>query len=248
MTPLRRKNVLKFAGELLDPTGLYYLRARLYDPSSGRFTRRDPASPDPGEPYISSYAYAANRPTSMIDPSGMTFIPSNEGQDAAQKPASPGSTERQLQLHRPGDRNTVVCPIPAGYPKKIAPPGVHATDGLKGYPAMDFMAPAGTPVLAVVDGKIRRWSGSDPANGPVGNIHGPFGFSIYLAGSSGSDFYYTHLGTRRRSPGQPVRAGDIVGTIGNYARWGGANHAHIGVHGGPITIGMVYRSPQVGGR
>lgn len=36
-------NFLKFTGEYLDPTGLYHLRARQYDPSMGRFTRRDPA-------------------------------------------------------------------------------------------------------------------------------------------------------------------------------------------------------------
>lgn len=33
--PASPQNVLKFAGELLDPTGLYYLRARLYDPVAG---------------------------------------------------------------------------------------------------------------------------------------------------------------------------------------------------------------------
>ena len=36
-------NLMKFTGEYLDPTGLYYLRARQYDPVSGRFLTTDPA-------------------------------------------------------------------------------------------------------------------------------------------------------------------------------------------------------------
>ena len=36
-------NFVNFTGEYQDPTGLYHLRARQYDPVSGRFTRTDPA-------------------------------------------------------------------------------------------------------------------------------------------------------------------------------------------------------------
>ncbi|MFB0535683.1 MAG: RHS repeat-associated core domain-containing protein [Anaerolineae bacterium] len=36
-----------FAGEMQDPTGLIYLRARWYDPATGRFLTRDPV---PGVP------------------------------------------------------------------------------------------------------------------------------------------------------------------------------------------------------
>lgn len=35
-------NLLKFTGEYLDPSGLYHLRARQYDPQLGRFLARDP--------------------------------------------------------------------------------------------------------------------------------------------------------------------------------------------------------------
>ena len=35
-------NFVKFTGEYQDPTGLYHLRARQYDPASGRFLRLDP--------------------------------------------------------------------------------------------------------------------------------------------------------------------------------------------------------------
>jgi RHS repeat-associated protein len=66
-------NFMKFAGEYLDPTGLYHLRARQYDPARGRFMQRDPAEPDSGSPLLSSYVYAANRPTVYVDPSGATY-------------------------------------------------------------------------------------------------------------------------------------------------------------------------------
>lgn len=63
-------NLLKFTGEYADPTGLYHLRARQYDPGSGRFLTRDRLSPIASDPYVSAYAYVGNRPTLLIDPSG----------------------------------------------------------------------------------------------------------------------------------------------------------------------------------
>jgi RHS repeat-associated protein len=64
---------LRFTGELRDDaTGLYYLRARDYDPASGRFLQPDPLSPGLGSPARSPYAYAEGRPTARTDPSGMS--------------------------------------------------------------------------------------------------------------------------------------------------------------------------------
>ncbi len=63
-------NLMRFTGEYLDPTGLYHLRARQYDPASGRFLARDPRPARPNEPFVSAYAYVANRPTAFIDPTG----------------------------------------------------------------------------------------------------------------------------------------------------------------------------------
>ena len=61
---------MRFAGEYLDPTGLYHLRARQYDPASGRFLGRDPIPGPPADPYVSAYVYADNAPTVLLDPSG----------------------------------------------------------------------------------------------------------------------------------------------------------------------------------
>src|SRR5206468_2213676 len=65
-------NTFRFAGELYDSaTGLYDLRAREYDPATGRFLSTDPLAPDLSEPSLSAYVYASQRPTLYIDPSGL---------------------------------------------------------------------------------------------------------------------------------------------------------------------------------
>jgi RHS repeat-associated protein len=63
-------NFWQFAGEYLDPTGLYHLGARQYDPVSGRFLSRDPLPQPRSEPATSSYAYVGGRATLLVDPSG----------------------------------------------------------------------------------------------------------------------------------------------------------------------------------
>ncbi|MGW6934688.1 RHS repeat-associated core domain-containing protein [Lentzea sp. NPDC054927] len=64
-------NPLRFTGQYQDSSageGNYYLRARTYNPDTGRFTSTDPM-PQPG-PAISSYAYAENNPVAFSDPTG----------------------------------------------------------------------------------------------------------------------------------------------------------------------------------
>lgn len=61
-----------FTGEQRDTaTGLYYLRARYYDPATGSFTQADPfpgllASPQTLNPY----PYVTNNPANLTDPGG----------------------------------------------------------------------------------------------------------------------------------------------------------------------------------
>lgn len=106
----------------------------------------------------------------------------------------------------------------------------HPTAGLEGFPAYDYMARAGTPVVAPVGGKIVRFSGHDPSQGPTDGVHGPFGWSLYLQGNDGHTYYMTHLGSRDVKVGQTVKPGAVLATIGDYAKWGGADHVHMGVH------------------
>ena len=64
-----------FTGEQHDPTGLIHLRARQYDPNTGRFASVDPVQPGaPGTTGWNLYAYAGNNPTNWTDPSGELAI------------------------------------------------------------------------------------------------------------------------------------------------------------------------------
>ncbi|MEK4297356.1 RHS repeat domain-containing protein [Paenibacillus sp. FSL R5-0914] len=65
-------NSFKYAGEIYDEeTGLYYLRARYYDPSIGRFINEDTYEGQINNPLsLNLYTYATNNPLMYIDPTG----------------------------------------------------------------------------------------------------------------------------------------------------------------------------------
>ncbi len=65
----RVSSPIRFSGQYLDTeSGFYYMRAREYDPSTGRFLETDPLACDAG--CTSSYVYADDQPTVKVDPSG----------------------------------------------------------------------------------------------------------------------------------------------------------------------------------
>jgi RHS repeat-associated protein len=65
-------NVYLFRGEQYDPDlGLYYLRARYYNPLTGRFMSRDPLDGNGYYPKtLHKYLYAGGDPVDAIDPTG----------------------------------------------------------------------------------------------------------------------------------------------------------------------------------
>ncbi len=69
-------NPFRYCGELYDNTsGLYYLRARHYDPSMGRFISEDSYLGNGTEPLsLNLYTYCANNPILYFDPSGNYYI------------------------------------------------------------------------------------------------------------------------------------------------------------------------------
>lgn len=62
---------MRFHGQYFDTNlSLYDMRARDYQPSTGRFTDVDPAPLQAGKPFTSTYGYASNQVTTLNDPSG----------------------------------------------------------------------------------------------------------------------------------------------------------------------------------
>ncbi len=58
-------------GVMIEPNGLYYMKARYYDSSVGRFVSEDPKSFDGGD--VNLMAYVGGNPVMGIDPSGLTL-------------------------------------------------------------------------------------------------------------------------------------------------------------------------------
>jgi RHS repeat-associated protein len=60
-------NSVQYTGRENDGTGLYFYRARYYDPAKGRFTQTDPIGLAGG---INTFAYVAGNPVNLVDPTG----------------------------------------------------------------------------------------------------------------------------------------------------------------------------------
>ena len=75
-------NPFQFTGRENDGTGLYYYRARYYDPVRGRFVSEDPLRSE--SQTLNPYAYADNAPLDAIDPLGLfTIVVTEYGTRAA---------------------------------------------------------------------------------------------------------------------------------------------------------------------
>ena len=69
-------NEMMYRGEQWDADlGLYYLRARYYNPATGRFMSRDPEESIPAYPStMHKYAYAKTDPVDRVDPTGQADL------------------------------------------------------------------------------------------------------------------------------------------------------------------------------
>lgn len=93
----------------------------------------------------------------------------------------------------------------------------HATSGLSGYPAFDFMIPDGTPVYADFSGKVTRLSGKNYYKNGFG------GRSYYITTDNGRPLFLTHFDYARTllKDGQHVQRGQLLGYV-----MPGAAHIH----------------------
>jgi murein DD-endopeptidase MepM/ murein hydrolase activator NlpD len=107
--------------------------------------------------------------------------------------------------------------------------GLHETGGLPDNWGLDFMAPGGTKLLAPEAGTLSRRSGHDPSQGASGAVKDIFGWSVYIETPAGLVYFATHLGAVGVQVGQQLKAGDVVGSVGNWPGDPGRSHTHLGV-------------------
>jgi RHS repeat-associated protein len=124
-------NPMHFAAEYKDSTALYNLRARSYDPATGRFLGVDPLSGSADSYPGSLYAYANQNPVRFTDPSGrgplsatndfgeMAYAASSGGDAVTVIPWEP----QGYALYYPYDRKLVLGRVDAGIDSKIAHQG-----------------------------------------------------------------------------------------------------------------------------
>lgn len=98
--------------------------------------------------------------------------------------------------------------------------------GRRDHHGVDIFAPRGTPVVAAADGIVRRVNTTD-----IG------GRVVWLADSThGQSLYYAHLDNWAVQQGAEVKAGEVLGYVGNTGNARSTPpHLHFGVYsGGPI--------------
>lgn len=93
--------------------------------------------------------------------------------------------------------------------------------GVRDHTGVDIFADRGTPVVAAGNGTVTAVQ-----NTPVG------GLVIWMTDSErGLTYYYAHLDTQLAVRGQTVRAGDVIGTVGNSGNASGTRpHLHFAVY------------------
>ncbi len=119
-------NPLLFQGQYLDAsTGLYDMRARTYDPATGRFLQRDPLSTPTGSVAFSPYVFAQDRPATLTDPTGTS--------PTAQVTAQVTSTTDQALDWTAQTRKTIANGSVQAWNTVAGPVGPYATATFWGY-------------------------------------------------------------------------------------------------------------------
>ena len=103
-------NRYKFAGREYDATtGLYYNRARYYDPTTGTWTSPDPLGFAAGDANL--YRYVGNGPTDGTDPSGLLQEPDDLSIEEPREWRNRLEAEQYLRRYRSSGKTVVLFEI-----------------------------------------------------------------------------------------------------------------------------------------
>ena len=131
---------------------------------------------------------------------------------------APAAAEQPLLL-APG---SLLMPVRGADPARLQD-NYTQPRGEAAHGALDIMAPRGTPVVAVADGRIAKLFTSKPG-----------GLTVYQFDASGRlVYYYAHLDRYAAGlkEGQQLRRGDPVGAVGSTGNASpDAPHLHFAVH------------------
>jgi murein DD-endopeptidase MepM/ murein hydrolase activator NlpD len=152
-----------------------------------------------------------DQPTGDARPTDPTPDDSEDPLPAPPDPApAPPATE-------PAPSNGIVCPV-AGASSYSDTYGAPRSGG-RFHEGVDMIAPAGTPLVAVVSGNADFHSTSLGGN------------SVGLGGDDGNYYFYAHLSGYEGSS-RHVSQGEVIGYVGATGNANGTNHLHFEVHPG----------------
>lgn len=167
-------NFFRYTGREFDTeTGFYFLRARYYDPQTGRFISEDPIGFSGDS--TGFYAYADNSPIGLADASGLQANPKPSPEPVNPDPAPPSGPV------------LVPPPVPEPGPVTMPPicvefPEVCALGGILAFPQPTGVDPVPPPEQAPVPpagpnfqptkkpGRCQNQSGCQPCVPPVGTL------------------------------------------------------------------------------
>lgn len=137
----------------------------------------------------------------------LAAVPADDAQTGGGMPMIAGSADPLMAPRAVAGR---VCPTK----DFTVGDGWGADRGRRKHRGIDLAAPRGTGIFAVESGRINRTK--KQRNGAL---------QIVLSGKSGSKYYYGHMDHVFIKGGQRVKAGEVIGTMGDTGS-PGAVHLH----------------------